>query len=171
VSSKPPPERQIVMGRIVAPFGIKGWVKIEPYAAAPGNLLEQKEWWLASASGWQPCPVEGAQEHGSSVVAKLAGCDDRDAAARMKGREVALPRSVFPPAAPGEYYWADLIGLRVENVQGQAFGVVERLMETGANDVLVVAGERERLIPFIADVVKRVDLEGGGILVDWDADY
>jgi len=159
------------MGRIVAPFGIKGWVKIQPYTTTAKSLLDYPAWWLGHNDGWRERAVEQARQQNDMVVAKFEGCDDRDAAALMKGLEVAVPRDALPAAAPAEYYWTDLIGLRVENGQAQELGVVARMMETGANDVLVVEGDRERLIPFIDDVVKRVDLEAGTITVDWDADY
>jgi 16S rRNA processing protein RimM len=159
------------MGRIVAPFGIKGWVKIQPYTATAQSLLDYPAWWVDRNDGWRECEVEQARRQNDMVVAKFAGCDDRDAAVRMKGLEVAVSREALPAAAPDEYYWTDLIGLRVENRQAQQLGVVTRMMETGANDVLVVEGDRERLIPFIVDVVKGVDLEAGTITVDWDADY
>lgn len=160
------------MGRIVAPFGVKGWIKIQPYTATAASLAGYRVWWLErDGGGWRECAVESAHPQGSSLVAKLAGCEDREAAAALKGLEVAVPRAALPATAPGEYYWSDLLGLRVENEQAQELGIVGRMMETGANDVLIVEGDRERLIPFISDVVKRVDLESRLIVVDWDADY
>lgn len=161
------------MGRIVAPFGIKGWVKIQPYTATTGSLADYRVWLLERRDdgGWRECAVERAHPQGTHVVAKLAGCEDRDAAAGLKGLDVAVPRAALPETAPGEYYWTDLLGLRVENERAENLGVVARMMETGANDVLVVEGERERLIPFISDVVKRVDLGSRVIVVDWEADY
>jgi 16S rRNA processing protein RimM len=172
VSSKPSPDQPVVMGRILAPFGVKGWVKIQPYTATARSLADYPVWWLEiDGGGWRESAVEAVRPQGTHVVAKLAGCDDRDAAAAVKGLEVAVPRAALPAAAPGEYYWTDLLGLQVENERAQELGVVARMMETGANAVLVVEGDRERLIPFISDVVKSVDLESRSIVVDWDADY
>ncbi len=108
---------------------------------------------------------------GPSVAAKLAGCEDREAAARYRGCEVAVPREDFPKAAPNEYYWTDLVGLEVVNTEGENLGKVFLVFDTGANDVLVVAGNRERLIPFTEQVVRQVDVSGGVIRVDWSADY
>jgi 16S rRNA processing protein RimM len=88
-----------------------------------------------------------------------------------RGRDVAVPRSTFPDAAANEFYWADLIGLKVVNEQGEDLGTVARLLETGANDVLVVEGDRERLIPFTEHVIRNVDLPGRMIRVDWGTDY
>jgi len=159
------------MGRISAPYGVKGWVKVETYTATSKSLLDHPVWWLERDGIWREHRVEEARVHGNGVVAKLERCEDRDDAARMKGASVAVPREALPPARADEFYWADLIGLKVSNGQQEQFGVVTRILETGANDVLVVEGERERLIPFIAQVVKRVDLAAGVIIVDWDATY
>jgi 16S rRNA processing protein RimM len=117
-----------------------------------------------------------AKVHGAEVVARLEGVDDRDAAALMKGMLVAVPREELPKAKKDEYYWTDLIGLSVVNTEGIQFGAVKELLETGANDVLVVKGEegeakQERLIPFIRQVILDVDLKGRTIKVDWGADY
>jgi len=158
------------MGRIAALFGVKGWFKVEPFAAAK-NLLAYPEWWIGGGTDWREHAVAEARTQGRIVVARLAGCDDRDAAARFRGKQIAVPRERLPKAQANEYYWADLIGLRVVNEAGRDFGQVLRILETGANDVLVVQGERERLIPFIADVIAAVDLQGGLMRVNWDADY
>ena len=159
------------MGRIVAPFGVQGWVKVEPLTAAPKNLLAYPEWWIGDGADWQEHAVVEARTQGRIVVARLAGCGDRDKAASFRGRQVAVPREKLPKAQPNEYYWADLIGLKVVNEAGRDFGQVIRILETGANDVLVVQGERERLIPFIAEVIGPVDLQAGMMRVNWDADY
>lgn len=167
------------MGRISAPFGIKGWIRVQTYTRAISGLTSYPTWWVSSAGGWREVEVEQSQAQGADVVAKLAGCDDRDVAAGLKGQQVAIPREAFPPTEQGEFYWADLIGLSVKNTDGQDFGVVTSMMETGANDVMVVQQSatgsqehgRERLIPFIADVVKRVDIAASLIEVEWGADF
>lgn len=159
------------MGRIAAPFGIKGWLKIQPFTAETGCLPELSSWWLGCDGDWQQFRVEEAQAQGRGIVAKLEGCEDRETALRFRGKLVAAPRDALPRTEANEYYWADLIGLRVVNSAGQDFGEVTRILETGANDVLVVQGERERLIPFIADAIQAVDLAAGEIRVDWGADY
>ena len=173
------------MGRISAPFGIKGWVRVQPYTRAISGLTNYTSWWLGGPGSWREHKVEQSQAQGTDVVAKLTGCDDRDVAAAFKGQQVAIPRQAFPPAEQGEFYWADLIGLKVVNCEGLDFGVVDSVLETGANDVMVVKqvvqlvvqqsavdkkGE-ERLIPFIASVIKRVDIAAGLIEVDWGADF
>jgi 16S rRNA processing protein RimM len=159
------------MGRISAPFGVKGWVKVEPNTAAARNLLSYKTWWLEERGDWREIAVAEARVHGRAVIAKLEGCYDRDAAAAWRGRTIAVPRTALPETKSGEYYWADLIGLEVVNESAQALGRVTGILQTGSNDVLVVAGERERLIPFIATVVRDVNLPAGVVRVEWDADY
>jgi len=159
------------MGRITAPFGVKGWVRIQPDTAAARNLLAYKSWWVGRDDDWREIPVAEAKVQGSTVVAKFEGCDDRDVAAAWRGQVVAVPRSQLPRTQPGEYYWADLIGLAVVNAGSQDLGRITGVMQTGANDVLVVEGERERLIPFIAGVIGQVDLDAGVVRVDWSAEY
>ncbi|HEY0337505.1 MAG TPA: ribosome maturation factor RimM [Burkholderiales bacterium] len=159
------------MGRITAPFGIKGWLKLRPLTAAPENLVAHTQWWIGNEANWRECRIEQAKVQSGSVVAKLAGCDDRDAAMVYRGLEVAVARAVLPQPGENEFYWADLIGLTVVNVDGIEFGAVCEVLETGANDVLVVQGERERLIPFTEQVVKQVDMAMRVIRVDWGVDY
>jgi 16S rRNA processing protein RimM len=180
-------EDYLIVGRIGAPYGVRGWVKIFSYTEHPENLLDYDPWFLGKQKvseaksaktgqpSWRACVVEEAKTHGKGIVAKLQGCDDRDAATLLRGLEIAIHKEQLPPAEEGEYYWVDLIGLKVENLAGVSFGRVDHLLETGANDVLVVkgeAGEPERLIPYVMDVfIKEVDLDAGIIRVDWEADY
>ena len=159
------------MGRIVAPFGVRGWLRIHPFTATAKSLLAYPAWWVGGGDDWQERAVAEAKTHGRAVIAQLEGCADRDAALRLRGREVAIPRAQLPKARADEYYWADLIGLSVVNGAGRDLGSIVRVFETGANDVLVVHGERERLIPFIADVIGEVDLEARRMRVNWDADF
>lgn len=159
------------MGRVSAPFGVKGWIKVQPFTAAAANLTSCAVWWIGRNGAWFKHSVGNARVHGRSVVAQLEGCDDREAAAQFRGMQVAIPRDVLPRPDTNEFYWADLIGLQVVNSAARDLGQVVRILETGANDVLVVEGGRERLIPFIAEVIREVDLAGRVITVDWDADY
>jgi len=164
-------ERLVVMGRVVAPYGVNGWVKVQPFTQESRGLLDYSSWQVGREGAWQLRTVESAKVHGAAVVAKLAGIADRDQAAVLQGMRVAISRDQFPAAASGEFYWTDLIGLRVVNTSGFELGTVSRVFETGANDVLVVDGERERLLPFIETVIRQVDIAGGRITVDWEADY
>jgi len=175
VSKKPLPERLVVMGRVVAPYGVNGWIKVQPFTQQYRGLLDYPLWQVGHDGAWQTRSVESAKVHGAAVVAKLAGIADRDQAEALQGMRIAISRDEFPEPAAGEYYWDDLIGLQVINAAGVGLGTVSRVFETGANDVLVVedkvSGERERLLPFIETVIRRVDLAGGVITVDWEADY
>jgi 16S rRNA processing protein RimM len=161
----------IVMGRIAAPFGIKGWVKVQPFSDDPGTLMDFESWRVGRDTEQALYTVETIQEHSNALVAKLEGIDDRDAAYALRGQEISVERSKLPPPEENEYYWSDLIGLTAVNREGVELGKVDSLMETGAQDVLVIKGKREHLIPFIAQFVGKVDVAGGLIEVDWGEDY
>lgn len=159
------------MGRIAAPFGVRGWVKVQTFTEQLDGLLDFPVWHLGRGGQWREVAVLEADVHSKGLAVRLDGCNDRDAAAALKGLDVAVPREALPAAAENEYYWSDLIGLTVVNAQGETLGKVADVLETGANDVLVVEGERERLIPFVAQVVLEVDLAAARINVEWGADY
>ena len=161
----------VVMGRVTAPFGVKGWVKIQPLTAQVASLCDYPVWWIGKAGEWRDAALGEVKVSGAVLVAQFAGVNDRDAAAKLRGCEVAVPRGELPAPREDEYYWMDLIGLRVVNKEGYEFGHVARMMETGANDVLVVEGTRETLIPFIANVIRKVDFAAGEVEVDWGVDY
>jgi 16S rRNA processing protein RimM len=161
----------VVMARVAGPIGVKGWVKLQVFTERVDGLLDYPVWWIGQDGGWEPVEVEQGAAHGAALVARLKGIDDREQAAVLRGREVAVPRAELPRNEEGEYYWTDLEGLRVGNLQGEALGVVTGLLETGASQVLVVQSERERLIPFVSAVVKSVDLARGELVVDWGADF
>ncbi len=162
----------ILMGRVSGLFGVKGWLKIYSHAAPREGILDYKVWYLMRDGNWQPFRVAAGQRQGKSVVAHLEGYDDRDQATSLLGSDIAIRREQLPALADGEYYWSDLEGLRVVNLQGIELGMVSYLFETGANDVLVVKGERERLIPYtLGMAVKSVDLQDGLLTVDWDPDF
>jgi 16S rRNA processing protein RimM len=163
----------VIMGRIAAAHGIRGWVKIQPYTEYLDGLQRFETWWVGTDDGsWRKVEVLHCEVHNKTLAARFAECDDRNAAERLKGLLVAVPRSSLPARCEGEYYWVDLIGLDVVNEQGDCLGKVDRLLETGANQVLSVVNEDSQLlIPFVEPVIRRVDLQGQEILVDWMADY
>jgi 16S rRNA processing protein RimM len=169
----------VVLGRIIAPFGVRGWLKVHPFGDEPEAWRRMPRWWIglkADGTEWQPYELKGLKAHGKGWIACLEGVVDRIGAERLDGAYIAAPRDCLPEAAEGEYYWADLVGLRVVNDQDVQLGTVAGLMETGANAVLVVRegdGDkaRERLLPFVAQVVRNVDLPGGCIRVDWQQDW
>lgn len=169
----------VVMGRVTAPFGVKGWFKVYTLTAQPDNLCDYPKWWLRREGDWREVKVIAAKVQGNTLVAQLAGVETREAAAALRGSEIGVPREQLPAAASDEFYWADLIGLKVVNKEQHELGRVVRIVQTGANDVLVVVDEdgekrgaaAEILIPFIADAIKEVNIAAGLIAVDWGRDY
>jgi len=152
---------------------VRGWVKVFSHTQPRENILSYATWYLKRQGAWVEAVLEEGRPQGKGIVAKLKGYDDRDAAAALMETTVAIRREQLPQAVPGEYYWADLQGLKVSNLDGVELGIVDHLMTTGANDVLVVMqGKTERLIPFIqGQFVKNIDLAGGEMTVDWDPDF
>ena len=160
-----------MLGRISGLFGVKGWVKIFSYTQPREAILEYDSWYLQDQGKWRVAEVVEGKRHGKSVIAHFEGVDDRDQAAALIGSEIAIPRDQLPAAEDGSYYWTDLEGMQVVHRDGSDLGRVAYLMETGSNDVLVTKGERERLIPFVAEkVILDVDFDKGVISVDWEWD-
>lgn len=157
------------MGRVAGSYGVRGWVKVAPQAGVQDSLAGAGEWWLDAEPG--PRRVEEARAHSGTVIAKLAGIETREQALALKGRQISLPRDALPQAGEGHYYLIDLLGLEVVNAQGVAFGRVRQWLTNGPQDVMEVAGERTRLLPWVPTVVKRVDLEAKRIEVEWEADW
>jgi 16S rRNA processing protein RimM len=165
-------QRRVVLGKVGGLFGVRGWVKLWSYTDPVENLLAYREVELGLGGRWRAgCLLEG-RRHGEGLVGRFEGATDRDTAVALVGAEIAVAREKLPPPAKGEYYWADLVGLEVINRDGVSLGRVEEMMATGANDVMVVAGERQRLLPFLPGLyVDSVDLAGGRITVDWDPEF
>lgn len=162
----------VVIGRISGLYGVRGWLRIFSYTDPRENIIAYSPWLVNIDGQWQPMKVVAGRTQGKSVVVNLAGYDDRDAAVTLLGKDIAVLRKQLAAPAPGEYYWADLEGLRVVNTAGVEFGVVDHMFQTGANDVVVVKGDRERLIPFVqGEVILKIDLQQGVMEVDWDPDY
>ena len=156
------------MGRVRAPHGLKGWIKIQPFTQEIEGLLDYPEWWVGGDGQWQQHRISEVAVHGSMVVARLEGFTDRDAAAGLRGRDVAVPRAAMPENREGEFYWSDLLGMEVAHRNAAKLGLVTKILETGANTVLVVQGEKELLVPFIDDVIVNVDLKARKLVVDWE---
>lgn len=162
----------VVLGEIAGAYGIKGWVRVRSHTQPQENILEYPTWWVGPEGARREMRPLEARPHGKGLVARLDGVADRDAAEALHRAEVAIPRDALPELGAEEYYWAELIGLEVRDQEDRLLGRVDHLLETGANDVLVVHGERERLIPYVrGQVVKAVDLDAGCIRVDWDAEF
>lgn len=169
---------EVLLGKITSTFGIKGWVKVYSYTDPMENLLQYSHWQILLRGQRQVIRKLDGRVHGKGLVARLDGVDTPEAAQLLAGAEILLHRSKLPNLPEGDYYWNQLAGLQVVNTEGQLYGEVDYLMETGANDVLVVKpcqgslDRQERLIPWrMPQVVRRVDLVAGLIEVDWDADF
>ena len=158
----------VELGRIGAPFGVQGWVKVQSFTEPPDELLQFRRWTLR-------LPEQPRVEHrlleghwqGRGLVARLEGIEDRNAAERLRGASVEVPRRKLPDPGERQFYQADLIGLAVKSLEGQRLGVVEYFVDTPAHTVMVVRGEREHWVPATPQHLRRVDLAGGTIEVDW----
>ncbi len=164
--------RRIVIGQVSGLYGVRGWVKLFSYTDPMANLLEFRLLQLGNGDVWRPAVLAEGRVQGKTLVGRFEGVTDRDQAAGLVGAEIAVRRDQLPATASDEVYWADLIGLEVVNVHGESLGTVDRLLATGANDVLVLRGDTERLIPFVRGaVVKKIDQDAGRITVDWERDF
>ena len=181
------PADAVEVGRIAGAWGLKGFIKVQPFSGDPQALFSSKRWFLQPAEtpiarpvGVAPTAlppllrVTSAREHGDGVVASAQELPDRTAAEALRGARVFVSRASFPTPDEDEFYWIDLIGLAVVNREGVALGDVVGLLETGPHCVLRLgadAGQEERLIPFVDAYVDKVDLAARRILVDWPADF
>lgn len=164
----------IIVGRITGAYGVKGWVKVFSWTEPREGIGEYQPWLIRQGTrgGWREVEVDAARAHAKTVIAKLVQIDDRDAAQQLAGSEIGIKKSQLENLADDEYFWRDLIGMRVIGKHGAPLGVVQSLLETGVNDVLVVVGDYEYLIPWtLGQSVIEVSLDRGEILVDWDADW
>lgn len=165
-------EQHVSVGKISGVFGIKGWVKVFSFTDPRENILTYSPWLLKKGDETKTVNVVDGQLQGKTIVAQLSGIDGRDQAASLMGWDIFITPGQLPKAAKGEYYWSELIGLQVETIDGIQLGVVDGLLETGANDVIIVQGERERVIPFLqGGTIIKVDLDAGKIIVDWDPEF
>lgn len=163
-------ETIVTLGYLSGVHGVRGWVKVHSYTEPREAILDYAPWLVGETR--DEIVVEDGRRHGKTVLARLPGVTNPEAARDWVGREIAVRRSQLPATEEGSFYWSDLVGLEVHTPDGQRLGRVERMMETGANDVMVVSGDRERLIPFVTgEFVKDVDLDAGRIEVDWDPEF
>ncbi len=190
---------RILLGRITGVVGLKGWVKVHSDTRPRNNIVKYPLWWLMQSSQWRQMKVVDGKPQGKTIVAKLEGIDTPESASALIGASIAIDRSAMPPTEHGEYYWADLTGMKVTTVDGNLIGSVQRLFETGANDVVVIADERdaaegdknstekgpeksagkgaskrsrEILVPWLVpDVITEVDMDNRTIVIDWDPDF
>ena len=173
------PDDLVPVGYVSGAYGVAGWVRVKPFSDDADALLSVKTWWF-DKPGLHGSDVKQVKLHGGDVVAQLAGVVGRDAAEALKGASVQVPRSHFPSLSDDEFYWSDLIGLTVENLQGECLGQVADMMSNGPQSILRIApvadaaldtAAPERLIPFVGQFVIKVDKTAGKITVDWGLDY
>lgn len=166
--------RTVIMGRIRGVHGVRGFLKVESFADPIEQLLSYEPWLLGTEGSESPhgsYRIKSGQRHGRGLLVSLAGCDSREAAQALVGCTIEVEYTQLPPVDTDEFYWVDLEGLKVSTVDGYELGQIDHLFETGANDVIVVRGDKERMLPFIDDVVKAVDLKQGTLTVDWDPEF
>ncbi len=166
------PHKLVTLGRVSGLFGVKGWLKVHSYTDPWESIVEFETWILRSGNEEQTVELEGGRKQGRTVTVKLKAIDDRDQARALIGAEIAVERNALAPCEPGEYYWIDLEGSTVVTAEGEPLGRLDYVFETGGHDVMVVDGDRQRLIPFVQDkVVREVRLEQRVIVVDWDPTF
>jgi 16S rRNA processing protein RimM len=166
------PQGHVGLGKITGLFGVRGWVKVFSHTRPKESILDYQPWLVELNGRWAPMELAEGREHGPGIVVRFKGVEDRSAAQTLLGSEIAVEISRLPKLKQGEYYWADLEGCEVTNLQDEPLGVVSHLIETGSNDVMVVKQDRrERLIPYTKHAVIEVDLKKKSIRVDWDRDF
>jgi 16S rRNA processing protein RimM len=172
-----PGQRMVVLGRFAAPWGVKGWIKVESYTDPPAGILDYPVWFVQrparglEPTGWDEVRIVEGRPHGNGrlVVVNPPGATDPESARPWVGRDIAVPRAALPEPEAGQYYWEDLVGCRVETVEGVPLGTLDHFMDMPANAVMVVRdGERERWLPLVPGMLKRVDLAARLVAVDWD---
>lgn len=177
MNATPAADDLVVLGKITSVHGVRGEVKVYSFTDPIDNLLDYQHWTLKRDAEVRQMELVSGRLQGKVLVAKLKGLDDREVARTYAGFEICVPREQLPDLEDGEFYWYQLVGLKVIDMQGQLLGRLDHLLETGANDVMVVkpcAGsldDRERLLPYTEQCVQGIDLAAGEMRVDWDADF
>ena len=165
-------ERRILLGRVLGAFGVRGELKFQSFTDPVATALKYQPWLLVHNGNERELPPVRGRETNKGLVVTFPDCADRDIAEALAGAEIWVARSRLPKPKPGEHYWVDLEGLAVSTVEGVELGKVSYLFNTGANDVMVVSGDRERLIPYVNEqFIVSVDFDVGRIVVDWDPDF
>ena len=173
-------DEKLIVGKVSGVYGVNGWIKVFSETDPREGIAGYNPWYLTKdprdPDGWREYPLEECRSHARTIIAKLAGVDDRDAAMLLIGAHISIMPGQLQSLGKDEYYWRDLIGLRVINSEGVELGRVRHLLETGANDVLVISpdepGGKEHLLPWTpGEAILEVDLERGEMRVDWDANF
>lgn len=170
-------EHRVTLARVAGVYGVRGWIRVVSFTRPEANILDYTNWWIAKGEGFESKLIEG-RVHGRGLVAQISDqhgqpIADRNVAESLIGCEIQVHRSELPAIEPGEYYWADLIGLQVQSLQGAALGVVTEVFSNGAQDVLVMKdADVERMIPFVQDaIIKSVDMVQRRIIADWQPEF
>lgn len=161
----------IIIGRFGKTFGVWGWIKVNSFTTPPKNILDFKPWLIQKNNSWEELYIEDSKLHPDNTIVKLPNCNSPEEARNFTNVKIAIWQKQLPKLQSNEYYWTDLIGLKVINLQKVDLGIVQILTATGANDVLVVVGDRKRLIPYISNTIVKVDLAKKVIQVDWEQDW
>jgi 16S rRNA processing protein RimM len=166
-------EEIVVMGKVLVPFGINGWIKVYSFTEEKESFLAYKKKLFLSKDqkSWLEVSVKAIKLRGKMIIAKISEIKDRTQAECYKDYLIGVPKSFLPQLEDGQYYWSDLIGCEMFNLQNISFGVVNTFIETGANDVIVVKGDRERLVPYNKKTVLKVDIKNSKIIVDWNEEF
>ncbi len=160
--------KEVVVGRFGRAHGVRGDIYVISFTEPASNILDYKPWLIMKNNEWRPLTITSIKSHDQSIIAHIEGWDDREIAKLHTNAEIAVPSESLPQLDAHEYYWSQLIGLDVINQQGESLGQVTGLLETGANDVLVVKGKTEHLVPYTQNTVLKVDLDAQQITVDWE---
>ena len=162
-------KEMVAVGRIGSPFGVRGWLKVKSFTEPLDNIINYQPWLLSIKGKQVTVRVLDGKIHGSTILAKIEGCDDRDQALGFVNAEIYVRRDQFAELEEGEYYWSDLIGLTVIKADGHKLGIVDNLFSTGANDIMLVKGDKDYYVPFIMNnTVISVSLKTGTIQINWD---
>jgi 16S rRNA processing protein RimM len=162
----------VTVGRFGRPHGIKGFVKVHSFTDPPDNILSYAQWYAFLGKVWQPVQLITVKAQNNGIIALVEGYADRELVTRLTNVDIGIKEECLAELAPGEFYWHELVGMRVINQQGEPFGEVIDVMPTGANDVLVVKGEKKHLIPYLpGQVIIDINKSQQQIIVDWDMDF
>lgn len=164
-------EDKVILGRFGAVYGVRAWIKVNSYTQPIENILEYSEWQVQRHGSWETVTIEAGKIHGKGIVVKIHNIDDREQAKTYTNAQIAIDQQELPELNKTEYYWRDLIGMSVITKDGTPLGTVKNLLETGANDVLIVKDKRERMIPYTKQVIQSIDREKKIITVDWDPEF
>ncbi|WP_077216663.1 ribosome maturation factor RimM [Piscirickettsia litoralis] len=165
------PDHKVVVGRIGAAHGVRGEIKVNSFTEQKTAILDYRPWYIRQGKEWQEVAVRSTRIAGNDILMRIEGCNDRDVVKRYTNCDIYVTRDQLPELDEGDVYWTDLEGLNVVTVEGQPLGTVSSMLETGANDVMVINGESEHLIPYLDHVVIKIDLKAQQMIVDWDPEY